>query len=203
MADFIDWGAISNASQGSPTYAGIRDVVTAPRGSFREQAGAEITPLMQPGQDPYLQQAINEIVRQGKESKARSISDVTTEAQRRGISGSSIESGDIAETSRQMELGQQGQITNILAGDAATKRTQMIDFLTKAYGMDYATAMGMADNLAQLMGQEMGRQTQLQIAEMTADAYKNSKPGLFETLAPAAASILGGPAGAAAINLLK
>lgn len=190
MADFIDWNALTKASA-TPSYAGIRDVLTTPRGSFRETAGKEIMPLLQPGVDPYLQQAINEIVRQGKESKARSLADVTTSAQSRGLTGSSIESGDIAQTSTQAELGQQGQITNLLAQDAATKKQNMIQFLTQAYGMDFQAANQMADNLAQLMGQELGRQNALEIAKMS----KVKKPSLFETIAPSLIQVGGKIAG--------
>ena len=189
MADnFIDWEKLTEASK-NPSYAGIQQVMTAPRGSYRETAGKEITPLLQPGVDPYLQQAINEIVRQGKESKARTISDVTTEAQRRGITGSSIESGDIAQASTQAELGQQGQITGMLAQDAAAKRNQMVQFLTSAYGMDFQQANAMADNLAQLMGQELGRQSDLEAARLTAKAYKDAQPSFLESIAPSLISV--------------
>lgn len=189
-SDFIDWDALTKASA-TPSYSGIRDVLTAPRGSYRETAGKEIMPLLQPGVDPYLQQAINEIVRQGKESKARSVADVTTAAQSRGLTGSSIESGDIAQTSTQAELGQQGQITNLLAQDAATKKQNMIQFLTQAYGMDFQAANQMADNLAQLMGQELGRQNALEIAKMS----KVKKPSFLETIAPSLIQVGGKVAG--------
>lgn len=177
--NFIDWDKLTSAAQ-TPSYAGIRDVLTAPRGSYRETAGKEIMPLLQPGVDPYLQQAINEIVRQGKESRARTLADVTTTAQSRGLTGSSIESGDIAQASTQSELGQQGQITGMLAQDAASKKQNMIQFLTQAYGMDFQNANQMADNLAQLMGQELGRQNALEIAKMS----KVKQPSFLETIAP-------------------
>jgi hypothetical protein len=178
--DFIDWESLLKSSQ-NPSYGGIRDVLTSSKESYRDVAGKEIMPLLQPGTDPYLQQAINEIVRQGKESKARSLADVTTSAQSRGLTGSSIESGDLTQTATQAELGQQGQITNIIAQDAATKKQNMIQFLTSAYGMDFQAANQMADNLAQLMGQELGRQNDLAIAKMS----KVKQPSFLETIAPA------------------
>lgn len=185
MADFIDWDAINKASQ-NPSYEGISKLMTTPRASYRDVAGKEIMPLLQSGPDQYLQQAIDEIVRQGKLSKERTLSDVTTSAQSRGLTGSSIESGDLAQAATQAELGQQGQITGILAQDATAKRNQMIDFLTQAYGMDFQQANSIADNMAQLMGQELGRQTDYDIAMKTIEA--NKKSGEFkwtDLLAPA------------------
>ena len=190
MADYIDWDALNKASA-TPSYEGIRDVLTTPRGSYRETAGKEIMPLMQPGIDPYLQEAINEIVRQGKESKARTLADVQTTAQSRGLTGSSIESGDIAQASYQQELGQQGQITGMLAQDAATKKQNMIQFLTQAYGMDFQQANSIADNLAHLMGQELGRRTDVDIANITADAYRDAQPGFLKNIAPSAITAIG------------
>lgn len=183
MADYIDWAAL-NRSSSSPSYESIRDVVTSPRGSFRDIAGKEIMPLLQTGTDPYLQQAINEIVRQGKESKARTMADVTTAAQSRGLTGSSIESGDIAQASYQQELGQQGQIAGMLAQDAASKQQQMVSFLTQAYGLDFQTANSMASELAQLMGQELGRRNDLEAARIAAKGLKDSQPSFMETIAP-------------------
>jgi len=180
---FINWDAINSASS-TPSYENISKLLTANQGSYVDTAGAAITPYLQTGTDPYLQQAIQEIVRQGKESKARSISDVGTTAQSRGLTGSSIESGDIAQTSANMENTQQGQIANLLADDAKTKNTQMINFLTQAYGLDYQQANSMADNLAQLMGQELGRQNDLAIADKTAKAYKDSQSGWLSNIAP-------------------
>jgi len=185
MSSFIDWDAINQASA-NPTYEGIRQTMTTPRGSYRDIAGAEIMPLLQQGVDPALQKAIDEIVRQGQLSKQRTLSDVTTASQSRGLTGSSIESGDITQAATQAELGQQGQITGILAQDATAKRNQMVDFLTKAYGMDFEQANKMADNMAQLMGQELGRQTDYDIAMKTIEA--NKKAGEFkwtDLLAPA------------------
>lgn len=184
MADFIDWASINKASQ-SPSYESIRDVVTSPRGSFRDIAGKEIMPLLQTGTDPYLQQAINEIVRQGKESKARTMADVTTAAQSRGLTGSSIESGDLAQASYQQELGQQGQIAGMLAQDAASKQQQMVSFLTQAYGLDFQTANSMASELAQLMGQELGRRNDLEAARIAAKAMKDAQPSFLESITPA------------------
>ena len=196
MPDYIDWDKLSSAN---PSYEGIRDILTAQRGSYRETAGKEIMPLMQPGTDPYLQQAINEIVRQGKESKARTMADVQTIAQSRGLTGSSIESGDLAQASYQQELGQQGQITGLLAQDAAAKRTEMINFLTTAYGMDFQQANNMADTLAQLMGQELGRRNDMAMLEKSIAAEKDlqptwmeqaTSPGTIATVGTAVATIL-------------
>lgn len=188
MADFIDWAALSKASE-SPSYEGIRNVLTKPRASYTETAGKAISPLLQPGVDPYLQEAINEIVRQGKESKARTLADVTTAALSRGLTGSSIESGDIAQASTQAELGQQGQVTNLLAQDAAAKKQQMVQFLTQAYAMDFQQANALADNLAQLMGQELGRQTQEKMFGQAQRAAERNQPGFLEQIAPSVISI--------------
>lgn len=180
---FINWDQLADMSK-SPDYGNIIGMLTAPQKSYRDVAGAEVMPLLQPGVDPYMQQAINEIVRQGRESKARSIADVTTSAQARGLTGSSIESGDIAQTSYQQEMGQQGQITNLLAQDAAAKKQQMVQFLTQAYGMDFERANQISSTLAQVMGQELGRRTDIELARITGKAMRDSKPGWLESLAP-------------------
>ena len=203
MNEFIDWDELTKLSQADPSYGGIANLLTSQRGSYRVTAGKEIIPLLQPGTDPYLQQAIAEIVRQGKESKARTMADVSTTAQSRGLTGSSIESGDIAQASYQQEVGQQGQITGLLAQDASQKRQEMLQFLTTSYGMDYERANSLADTLAQLMGQELGRRSDLDMFNRSLSAYKKgNKKGIMQPILGAAGGIVGtiygGPAGGVA-----
>lgn len=201
MADFIDWASLAKSAQ-DPSYGNIVSTLLKPQQSFRDVAGKEIMPLLQPGADPYLQNAINEIVRQGKLSKERSLADVTTGAQSRGLTGSSIESGDLAQTSTNMELGQQGQITGMLAQDAATKRQNMLDFLMKSYGMDYERANQISDTLAQVMGQELGRAQELDMFNRALKANKKKGNSFMQPLLSAAGgvagAVYGGAPGAAA-----
>ncbi len=199
---FIDWDQITQLSQ-TPSYGNIRDVLTSNKQSYRDIAGKEIMPLLQPGVDPYMQKAIDEIIRQGKASKERSIADVTSSAQSRGLTGSSIESGDIAQTSYQQELGQQGQITGMLAQDAQAKKQQMLEFLTQSYGMDYERANQVSDMMAQVMGQEMGRQQDLDMFNRALKASKKKKSGIMSPLLGAAGGVAGwvyggGPVGGVA-----
>ena len=190
MADYIDWSKLAETAK-TPSYENIANILTtAGKSSFLDKSRDDISKYLQPGADPYLQEAINQIVAQGKESKKRAMSDVATAAQRRGISGSSIETGDIAQTAYQSELGQQGQISGLLAQDASSKNQQMVNFLTQAYGLDFQTAMGMANNLAQLMGQEFTRKNDMEIARMTSQAYKDAQPSFLESIAPSAITAL-------------
>lgn len=184
MADYVDWAKIAEATK-TPSYSNIANILTTTgKSSFLDNARGEVTKYLQPGTDPYLQEAINQIVAQGREGKRQAISSIGTEAQRRGISGSSIEMGSIADASQKYELGQRGQIANILAQDASSKNQQMVNFLTSAYGMDYQTAVGMANNLAQLMGQELTRRNDVEIARITGKAYKDAQPSFMESIAP-------------------
>ncbi len=195
--NFIDWDSINVASQNTawqPFTGAMAGTKT-----YRDVAGAEIMPLLQQGIDPTLQKAIDEIVRQGQLSKERTLSDVTTSAQRRGLTSSSIESGDLTQAATQAELGQQGQITGILAQDAASKRDQMIQFLTQAYGMDFQQATSMAANLSQLMMQSQANDTEYNLAMKTIEANKEASEFKWTDLLPsaigAAGTVLAGPGG--------
>jgi hypothetical protein len=190
MAETFNWSEYLNSivpiknteiNPGALNYQGIVDTLKQGQKSYTQTAFPAILPLLQPGQDPYMQQAINQIVEQGKLSKQRSISDVTTEAQKRGLTGSSIESGDIGQASYMQELGQQGQISNIMAQDASQKHQQLVNFLTQAYGMDIQSANQYAQTLAQVMGEEMSRQQEW---DMFNKSLKANKRGWFEQLLP-------------------
>ena len=200
--DFINWDEITKMSQADPSYENIVKLLTSNQGSYRDIAGKEIMPLLEAGTDPYLQQAIAEIVRQGKESKARTMADVGTTAQSRGLTGSSIESGDIAQASYQQELGQQGQITGMLAQDAAARKQQMLQFLTTTYDMDFERANQISDMLAQAMGQEMGRRQDLDMFNRALKASKRKRSGIMQPILGAAGGVVGtiygGPAGGVA-----
>lgn len=175
---------------GTPSYEGIEKILTTPRTTYTQATFPAILPLLQPGVDPYLQEAINSIVTQAKRGKETTLSDITTAAQQRGITGSSIEMGDIAQASRLSEEELNRQISGLVSQDQINKRNQLSKFLQQAYGIDVAQANQLAENLAQLMGQEMGRQTQLELGRMGVKQAQASQPGFFEQVLPSVISSL-------------
>jgi hypothetical protein len=187
MADF-DWGAylssIKPVSQPTFTYdvspAGIQRALAQGNRSVVSSATPAILPLLQPGQDPYLQQAINSIVAEGQRAKERTLSDIGTEAMRRGLDVSSIVTGDIAQASAEHELGQMGQINKLLAQEQTAKRDMLVNFLMQAYGMDVSNANQMATQMAQLLGQEMASERQMSMFEKALKAQKSAQPKDWE-----------------------
>ena len=169
---------------GTIDYAGIASILNAPRKTMTEAAFPSVLPLLQPGVDPYLQQAIDEIVRQGRLGKERTMADVTSAMGARGLTGSSIESGDIAEASRLAEQGTQGQVAQMTYADQIAKREQLVQFLVQAYGMDVQQATQLAESMAQLTGQELGRQTQMTLAREAIAAQAKLQPGFMEQISP-------------------
>jgi len=169
---------------GSIDFAGIASILNTPRKSMTEAAFPSVLPLLQPGVDPYLQQAIDSIVQQGQLGKERTMADVTTAMGQRGLTGSSIESGDIAEASRLSEMGTQQQVSQMTYADQIGKRNQLVQFLVQAYGMDVQQATQLAESMAQLTGQELNRQTQMTLTREAIQAQKDAQPGWLQQLLP-------------------
>jgi hypothetical protein len=169
----------------------VLNALRQPRPTFTELAFPQVLPLLAPseGLAPEVEKAIANIQQLGQEGIRRSVSGATTQAQRRGLTGSSIEAGAIGEATRAGERDILSQITPILLESARTKeasRKQLADFLTQALGIDFSQQGELVDKFAQALGQELGRRTQLDIAQQTIESQER------QALLGAIGGILGG-----------
>jgi hypothetical protein len=165
------------------TPQSILNLIGQRRPSFTELTFPSILPLLTPqeGITPEVQEAIQNIQRLGQEGIERGISRATTEAQRRGLTGSSIEAGQIGEAQRRGELDILGQITPLIAAEAERKqqqRTQTANFLMNAFGVDFSMQTELLDKIAQGIGEELGRQTQLELGREAAGAAETA--GIYQ-----------------------
>jgi hypothetical protein len=170
---------------------GILDLLQTPRQTFSQMAFPSIVPLLQPSQGitPEIQEAIGNIQSLGQEGITRGIATATTEAQKRGITGSNIEFGAIGEAQRLGEQDILRQVTPLIAGEAERKfqqRNNLANFLTQSFGVDFQGQESLLDKIGQVIADELGRQTSLEIGKETAKAQKTS--GMFQGIG----SILGG-----------
>jgi len=171
---------VGNLNTSNMSAQGIIDLFRqAPRQSFTETVFPRVLPLLRPseGLPGETQEAITNIQNLGQENIRQSIGNVGTAAQKRGLTGSSIEMGAIGEASRAGQADIMRQINPLIANAAQQKidqRNKFADFLTQAYGVDFQGNEDLLDMIGQIMGDELGRQTDLGIAEKTASATESA-----------------------------
>lgn len=182
-----------------PTNAqGILDLLQTPRQTFSQMAFPSIVPLLQPTQGitPEIEEAIRNIQSFGEEGIRTAMGGVGTAMQKRGLTASSIEAGALGEVARGGQEDILRQITPLIAGEAERKfqqRTNLANFLTQSYGIDFTGQEGLIDKIGQVIADELGRQTSLQIGKETAKAQE--KAGIWSGIGGAMGgigSLLGG-----------
>ena len=180
---------------GSASYENIKNLLSDSGQTYSQMTMPSILPLLSTETDPYLQKAIESITGTYGESKARSLSDVGTAMQKRGLTGSSIESGALGEAAATSEKGLSDYISQLLSQSSASNKSNLLNYLQSAYGIDYQTDQTTKSNLAQLMSDELNRQTELEMLDKSLEAQDTSfwedfGPSLISS-APAYLKLLG------------
>lgn len=184
--------------QGKLSLEGIFNLLTQNRQSFSQTAFPSILPLLQPSQgvSPEVQASIDQLTKSSQEGTSANLANLTTEFQKRGLTGSSIEGFGLAQGAAEGQKSLQNSILPLLLQSSQQRvgeKSALASFLERAYGQDVGQQEGILQLLAGLLGGEIGRQNQRELLGMQLDA----QPGLLEQLLPSligAGATLGGAA---------
>src|SRR3990172_1994194 len=180
---------IPKQTTASPDFMGILKLLSQARPGFTEAAVPQIAPLLRPTQgiSPELQNVIKNIQSLGQENISRNLAGLTTQFQRRGLTGSTIEGGALAKAQTEGAKGIESTILQLLlqgAQEQTQQRNVLAQFLERAFGIDISGRENILQSLASELGGEAGRRNQLNLLNRQISGAKSLQPSFLEQILP-------------------